>query len=176
MDLAARINHSIRDVKNFPKEGILFKDITPILKDTALTHDIAQALSKQASECAPDVVVAMESRGFWFGMLISQILNIPFVPIRKLGKLPYETFSYSYELEYGKATLEIHKDGISKGQRVLVHDDILATGGTAVAAAELIKLEQGVPVGFFFISELQFLQGREKLQHYTHNIFALTRY
>lgn len=176
MLLSEKINESIREIKNFPKQGIYFKDITPILKNPALTNEIAEELSNRVRHLNLNAIACIESRGFWFGVLMSQKLNIPFIPIRKLGKLPYETNSFTYELEYGKATMEIHTDAIQKGWKVLIHDDLLATGGTASAAAELILMQQGIVAGFAFVLDLSFLDGGEKIKKYSENISSLVTY
>jgi adenine phosphoribosyltransferase len=171
-----RIKKAIREVKNFPKEGIMFKDLTPILKDFALCTEITDKICEQIAPSKPDAIAGIESRGFWFGMLIAQKLKIPFIPIRKLGKLPYETTSFSYSLEYGTATMEMHTDAIKKGWKVIIHDDLLATGGTAVAAAELIKMQAGEVVGFAFVVELSFLGAKERLNKYVENTISLASY
>ena len=171
-----RIKNTIREVKDFPKQGIYFKDITPLLKDPILCNEIAQQICEKVKALNPDAVACIESRGFWFGILIAQKLNIPFIPVRKLGKLPYETVSYTYELEYGKASMEIHIDAIKKGWKVLVHDDLLATGGTASAAAELIQMQGGIVAGFAFVVNLSFLSGDTKIASYSENIFSLVNY
>ncbi|MEQ9009509.1 MAG: adenine phosphoribosyltransferase, partial [Ekhidna sp.] len=137
MDLQQRIKDTIRDVPDFPKPGIVFKDITPLLQDVKLSADITEAFADYWKSFPIDAIVGIESRGFIWGNAMAQKLGVPFVPVRKKGKLPADTFSYKYDLEYGSAEVEIHKDGIKAGQKVLVHDDLLATGGTAVAAAEL---------------------------------------
>lgn len=164
MTIEQRIKDAIRDIKDFPKAGIYFKDITPILKDYQLCDDIATALADRYKDEKPDAIASIESRGFWFGMLMAQKLKIPFIPIRKLGKLPYETMSYTYELEYGKATMEVHKDAFEKDWKVIIHDDLLATGGTAIAACELVKMQQAQVLGFSFVVNLSFLGGNEKLE------------
>ncbi len=171
-----RLQHIIRDVKDFPKPGILFKDITPILTDNALCDDIVEETVKRLAGIKIDVVAGIESRGFLFGFLIAQKLRVPFVPVRKAGKLPYQTVSYSYDLEYGSATIEVHTDAIKKGDNVLIHDDLLATGGTAVAAAELVKILNGNVAAYNFIVELDFLHGRDVLTGYTDNIISLAHY
>jgi adenine phosphoribosyltransferase len=164
-----RLNATIRDVPDFPKPGILFKDITPVFLDWHLCDDIAtDIISKLKTK--PDAVCVVESRGFFIGMLLANKLQIPLVPVRKKGKLPAETRSYSYDLEYGSATLEIHKGVIKKDWKVLIHDDVLATGGTAVAAAELVKAEGGQISGFAFIVDLSFLKGEEKIKKYNAQI------
>ena len=170
-----RLKAGIRDVPDFPQPGILFKDITPIFLDWQLCSDIADALiAKLATK--PDAICVVESRGFFIGMLLAQKLQIPLIPVRKKGKLPAETRAFTYTLEYGTATLEIHKGVIEKGWNVLIHDDVLATGGTAVAAAELAKAEGGQIAGFAFIVELSFLSGKEKISSYTPNIESVISY
>lgn len=139
MTLAEKINDQIRDIVDFPKPGIVFKDITPILSHPKLVTEIVEWFVEKAKKDNIDVIVGVESRGFLFGMMIAEKIGVPFVPVRKQGKLPYETIQYSYELEYGSATMEIHSDAIKAGQKVMIHDDLLATGGTALAAAELVK-------------------------------------
>lgn len=171
-----QLQHIIRDVKDFPKPGILFKDITPILADNRLCDDIVEETIKRLQGVNINVVAGIESRGFLFGFLIAQKLRVPFVPVRKAGKLPYQTVSYSYNLEYGSATIEVHTDAIKKGDNVLIHDDLLATGGTAVAAAELVKMLDGNIAAYNFIVELDFLAGRELLLPYTENIISLTHF
>ena len=161
MTLEEKLKHSIRDVPDFPKPGILFKDITPLLQDVRLSAEITSSLADYWSKYPIDVVVGIESRGFIWGNALAQHMKVPFVPVRKKGKLPADTFSYEYKLEYGTAEVEIHKDAIQSGQKVLIHDDLLATGGTAVAAAELIKKCNGSVVGFSFLVELMFLKGKE---------------
>lgn len=160
MDLSARLKHIIVDVPDFPKPGILFKDITPIFDDPKTCALITQHIVETFPDI--DAIAGIESRGFFWGMLVAQTLEIPFIPIRKAGKLPRPTLSQSYALEYGTATLEIHQDTIQPGTKVLIHDDLLATGGTAVAAAQLIN-QVGHCVGFSFLVELAFLGGRQGL-------------
>lgn len=176
MNLQERIIETIRDVPDFPKPGIMFKDITPLLKDVKLSSDITDAFANHWAEFKIDVIVGIESRGFIWGNSLAQKMKIPFVPIRKKGKLPAETYSFKYDLEYGSAEVEIHKDGIKNGQRILVHDDLLATGGTAVAAAELIKISGGEVAGFSFLVELGFLNGAENLEQYDAEIHSLVKY
>ncbi len=163
MSLTEKIKANIRDVPDFPKPGILFKDITPLLQNVQLSHEITKALTVAWEDLAIDAVVGIESRGFIWGNAMAQEMKVPFVPVRKKGKLPAETFSYTYDLEYGSAEVEIHKDALQKGMNVLVHDDLLATGGTAKAAAELIKMSGGKVIGFSFLVELSFLNGKEVL-------------
>ncbi|MEQ6168886.1 adenine phosphoribosyltransferase [Ekhidna sp. MALMAid0563] len=176
MNLRQRIIDSIRDVPDFPKPGIVFKDITPLLKDVQLSADITDALADYWKDHELDVIVGIESRGFIWGNALAQKLNIPFVPVRKKGKLPAETHSFAYDLEYGSAEVEIHKDSILKGHRALIHDDLLATGGTAVAAAELVKMAGGEVAGFSFLVELGFLNGKAPLDKYTNHIHAIVSY
>ena len=153
----------IREIPDFPSQGILFKDITPLLKDASAMRAALDALTDLVGNQDIDIVVGMESRGFLFGPLLAQRFNAAFVPVRKPGKLPALTTSISYDLEYGSDTLEIHTDGIQKGQKVLVHDDILATGGTARATCELIERLGGDIVQCNFLIELGFLKGVERL-------------
>lgn len=164
----------IRSVPDFPIEGILFYDITTLLKDpAALKASIDQVVARYQGE-GIDVVVGMESRGFIFGMPVAYQLGVGFVPIRKPGKLPAETISESYDLEYGTNTLEIHIDAIEKGQKVLVVDDLLATGGTAQATCKLVEKLGGQVASIAFIIELNFLSGRDKLKDY--EVFSLIQY
>jgi adenine phosphoribosyltransferase len=153
MNITDKIKNVIRDIKDFPKEGIVFKDITPILLDPKLCKEIVDEFVKGLEELKPDAIACVEARGFFFGTLIAQRLQIPFIPIRKQGKLPYETVSHSYDLEYGSATIEMHEDAVKRGWKVLLHDDLLATGGTASAAAELVTKKGGEVVGFSFLVE-----------------------
>lgn len=153
----------IRDVKNFPKEGVLFKDITPLLKDSKAFKKATEELLKSLGDIKVDKVVGVESRGFFFSPLLAVALNAGFVPVRKPGKLPFTTHKEVYSLEYAKDILEIHVDGIEKGERVLIHDDVLATGGTAAAVCNLIERMGGVIVQCNFLIELDFLKGRDKL-------------
>jgi len=156
----------IRDVPNFPKEGVLFKDITLLLQNPNALKETTSALFELLEGQKIDKVVGMESRGFIFGPLLAQKLNAGFVPIRKPGKLPSETLSETYDLEYGTDTLEIHFDAIKKGDKVLVHDDVLATGGTANAACKLIERLGGEIVQCNFLIELIFLNGVSKVEDY----------
>ena len=154
----------IRAVPNFPIEGILFYDITTLLKDPAALRETIDRLTHHYQDKHIDLIAGMESRGFIFGMPLAYRLGVGFVPIRKPGKLPAEKISETYELEYGHNTLEIHLDAIEKGQRVLVVDDLLATGGTAKASCNLIEKLGGEVVGLAFIVELSFLNGRKKIR------------
>lgn len=168
-----RLKEAIRDVADFPKPGIMFKDITPILNDNTLCDDIVDETVKRLQGIKIDAVAGIESRGFLFGFLLAQKLRVPFIPVRKAGKLPYQTIAYTYNLEYGTATIEVHTDALKPGDNVLIHDDLLATGGTAIAAAELVKQLGGIVAGYSFIVELEFLNGRENLVHYTDNVVSL---
>jgi adenine phosphoribosyltransferase len=153
----------IRDIADFPKEGIIFRDITTLLIDPDAYKKALEELVNLTNGIEVDKVVAIESRGFFFGPQIASILNVGFVPIRKPGKLPYGTISQEYELEYGTNKLEIHSDAIKKGDRVIVHDDVLATGGTAQAACKLVEKLGGVVVQCNFLLEIPFLNGRDLL-------------
>ena len=161
--LATRL---IRDVKDFPKAGIVFKDITPVLYDAAAFQEVIDRMLEYGRALNVDVVAGIESRGFIFGTPLALALNAGFVPVRKLGKLPGETVRVEYALEYGTNTVEMQKGAIKPGQRVLVVDDLLATGGTSAAAAELIEKLGGQVAGMVFMVELGFLNGRECLSGY----------
>ena len=157
-----RARRLVRDVANFPKPGILFKDVTPLLKDHQALRDVTLALA-EPWRGSVDIVAGMESRGFIFGTALAQELGVGFIPIRKKGKLPFKTESIHYGLEYGSDQLEIHLDACSPGQRVLICDDLIATGGTAAATAQLIERVGGVVAGFAFVIELVELGGRAHL-------------
>ena len=164
----------IREVPDFPVPGILFYDITTLLKDKRGFATLIDALSEHYIDQEIDLVLGMEARGFIFGPAVAYRLNAGFVPIRKPKKLPAATASISYELEYGKNTLEIHRDAIAHGQRVVIVDDLLATGGTAQATVSLAESLGAKVVGCGFVVELDFLRGREKLAKY--NVFSLLHY
>jgi adenine phosphoribosyltransferase len=170
------IKQAIRTIPDFPKKGIDFKDITPILLDMGLCNEILNEFLQRLNGMKFDYLCAIESRGFFFGTLLANKLNIPFVPIRKEGKLPGDTARFHYDLEYGSATIEIHKDIIHQGASVLLHDDLLATGGTAFAAAELIKSLGGKVEAISFLVNLSFLDGKKKLKSITDNIIYLAEY
>lgn len=153
----------IRDIPDFPKPGILFKDITPLLGNPGALHGAIEDMAKPYMQSHIDLVVGIESRGFMFGPGVAYHLGCGFGPVRKPGKLPYDTHEVSYALEYGSDTLEIHIDAIHPGSRVLIIDDLLATGGTAGATKELVEKVGGVIVGFSMVVELGFLNGRDKL-------------
>lgn len=161
-----KIENYIRDIQGFPKEGILFKDITPLLNDPIARTECLNILLESLKGQKIDKVVGAESRGFFFGMLLANELNAGFIPVRKPKKLPFEIISASYELEYGFDSLEMHIDAIQKGDRVLIHDDVLATGGTARAVCELVEKLGGEIVQCNFLMELSFLKGREKIKNY----------
>jgi adenine phosphoribosyltransferase len=162
-ELAERIDAAIRDVPDFPKPGILFKDITPVLADAQLMRDITQEMMTFARAVDAQVIVGMESRGFLFGVPLAMEMGLPFAPARKPGKLPYKTVGFEYELEYGTNRLELHIDAMQPGERVLIVDDLLATGGTADATARIVRELGGVVAGFAFLVELDFLSGRKAL-------------
>ncbi|RED93866.1 adenine phosphoribosyltransferase [Marinoscillum furvescens] len=162
-DITQKLEQTIRDIPDFPKPGIVFKDITPVLANPEISKAVSEAFLNYWKKAQIDVIVGIESRGFMYGLPLAQGLDVPFVPVRKVGKLPYTTIRHSYDLEYGSAEVEIHTDAIAPGQRVLIHDDLLATGGTAAAAAELIRKIGGEVVGYSFLVELAFLNGRAKL-------------
>ena len=168
------IASKVRDVTDFPKKGIVFKDITPILSDIKTLRLSVTEMAAPYVDLDIDVVVGIESRGFIFGAPIAEILGCSFVPVRKPGKLPAKTKSVSYELEYGKDSLEIHEDAIHAGQKILIVDDLLATGGTAEATCKLVNKLKGNMLGFTVLIELEFLKGREKLKQY--NVHSLVKY
>lgn len=163
--LVQKIKNAVREVADFPKPGILFKDITPILHDQQLCDEIIDEFIERIKSKKIDAVVGIESRGFLFGFALANRLNVPFILIRKAGKLPYKSISHKYDLEYGSAIMEMHEDEIEPGWNVLVHDDLLATGGTAVAAAKLIQMQKGNVAGFVFIVELEFLKEKRNFLH-----------
>lgn len=153
----------IRDVEDFPIEGIVFKDITPLLQAPAAFNTAIDQMLEQVSKVDYDVIAAPDARGFIFGVPMALRVGVPFVPIRKPGKLPYSTVGYDYELEYGSDRLEMHIDAVPSGQRVLLVDDLLATGGTISACGELIRKQGGMVAAYSFLIELGFLEGRSKL-------------
>ena len=174
--LEQKIKNAIRDVPDFPKKGILFKDITPLFQHPDLCKEVIDAFSAKVGKLNIDAVAGIESRGFMMGFALAQKLNVPFVLIRKSGKLPYQTIAYEYTLEYGSAKIEMHVNDIKPNWNVLIHDDLLATGGTAFAAAELIKMQKGTIAGFAFILGLNFLNGKEKLKIHSKNSITLAEY
>jgi adenine phosphoribosyltransferase len=161
------LSEQIRSVPDFPKPGIVYKDITPLLNDKYLLEQTSRMLSTPFRGQKIDYVAGLESRGFLFGTNLAQDLHAGFIPVRKANKLPAETVSVEYELEYGRDSLEIHKDSLQPGDNVLIHDDLIATGGTARAASELIKKLGGNIVGYSFVMEIEQLNGREILEENT---------
>ena len=156
----------IRDVADFPQPGVLFKDITTLLREPVAFRGVVDFFAKHYHDHALDVVAGIESRGFIFGAPLAYVLGVAFVPIRKFGKLPAERVEEAYELEYGTATIEIHRDAITPGARVLIVDDLLATGGTMRASCNLVERLGGQVVGLAFLAELTFLNGRQRLAEY----------
>ncbi len=169
-----RAEELVRDVPDFPKPGILFKDVTPVMQDYAALKEVVEKLAEWAREKKPDAIVGIEARGFIFGVPIALALGLGFVPLRKLGKLPFNRVAEEYALEYGTNTVEMHSDSIKLGQKVIIIDDLLATGGTAAAAGRLVERLGGKVVGFGFLAELEFLEGRKVLSAY--EIESLMRY
>lgn len=168
------LKKAIRDVPDFPKKGIIFKDITTLLQDRALFKKAVNLLCEQFKDKNIDVIASIESRGFILGAAMAYELDTGFVPVRKGGKLPHKTYSATYELEYGEDTLEIHQDAAGKGTRVLIIDDLLATGGTLGAVIDLVKKTGAEIAGIGFLIELTFLKGREKNRGY--DIFSLIKF
>ncbi|GAC1401363.1 MAG: adenine phosphoribosyltransferase [Ktedonobacteraceae bacterium] len=169
-----RLEDRIRDIQDFPQQGVLFKDITPLLQDSLAFRAAIDRLAAHYAGAGIQTVVGVESRGFIFGAPLAYQLNCGFVPVRKFGKLPSETVSVEYALEYGTNVVEIHKDAIQPGERVLIVDDLLATGGTVSAAIELVEKLGGHIAGVAFLVELTFLKGRDQLRG--HDVFALIKY
>lgn len=163
MEITA-IESTVRDIPDFPKEGIVFKDITPVLACPKTFRATVEKMCAPYQDAKIDKIVALDARGFIFGSAMAYELNAGITPVRKAGKLPYDTKSYSYDLEYGSATLEIHTDAIEAGEYVLIIDDLLATGGTAEAAIELVEQQGANIVSVDFFMELSFLNGRDKLK------------
>jgi adenine phosphoribosyltransferase len=172
--MAVDLKAKIRDVPDFPKPGVVFKDIMPLLGDAAALTEAVDRLAEWAAPRKPDLVLGAEARGYITGGALACRLGCGFIPARKPGKLPWHTVAAKYALEYGFDQLEVHADSVKPGQRVLVHDDVLATGGTAKATAELVEQLGGVVVGLPFIIELTFLEGRGKLVGY--DVFSLIEY
>ena len=164
----------IRDIPDFPKKGIIFKDITTLLKDKEAFKKTINLLAKNYKDEHIDFVIAVEARGFIFGAALAYKLNAGFIPVRKKGKLPYKTKNITYSLEYGTDTLEIHEDAIPENARVLIVDDLLATGGTIRAVADLVKEQKALIVGLAFVVELRFLKGKEKLQDF--DLYSAIKY
>lgn len=174
--LSNQVKNTIRNIPDFPKKGIIFRDISPVLKDATLCKAIVQNIKGRYSHQPPDVVSGIESRGFLFGILLAEAFGVPFVLVRKKGKLPYKTIAQTYDLEYGKASIEMHIDAIKPGQKVMIHDDLLATGGTAQGAAQLVQKLKGEIHSFTFLVELDALQGRSPLEKYKVDIHSLVHY
>ncbi len=166
--------HYIRDIKNFPEPGVIFKDISPLLKDSAAFKAATEAILTMIGDQKVDKVIGIESRGFFFAPLLASYLNAGFIPVRKIGKLPADKISRTYALEYGNDTVEIHSDSIQQGDLIVVHDDVLATGGTARATCDLVEALGGQVVQCNFLLEIEFLKGREKLNGY--QIRSLVQY
>ncbi len=170
-EVAERVRQSLREYPDFPRPGILFRDVMPLFRDHALFSDVIEVFAERAGAVGAEKIAAIESRGFLFGVPLGLRLGIPIVPVRKQGKLPGDTVAAEYELEYGNAHLELQADAVGPGERVLIIDDLLATGGTAAAAASLIEELGGTVAGFQVLVELAALPGREAMNSY--NIFAL---
>ncbi|MBL7953681.1 MAG: adenine phosphoribosyltransferase [Flavobacteriales bacterium] len=175
-ELENKLKATIRAVPDFPKPGILFRDITPVLEDASLCNAALDGFRLALADRRIDAIAGIESRGFLFGMPLAMALNIPFVTVRKKGKLPWKTVSHKYDLEYGSAEVEMHVDSVKPGMRVMVHDDLLATGGTAAAAAELIQKQGGTVAAFSFLIELSFLNGMDRLKPYGAEVVRLVTY
>lgn len=168
------LKSKIREVSDFPKKGVSFKDITPVLEDPKCFKQIIDLFAREFKNKNVEKIVAIDARGFLLASALAYKLGAGIVIARKKGKLPYKTIVCEYDLEYGKETLEIHKDSIKKGEKVLIIDDVLATGGTAGAAAKLVSKLKGNIIGIGFLTELSFLNGRKKLKKY--NVFSLIKY
>lgn len=164
MTLEQRIKASIRDVQDYPKPGIVFKDITPVLSDPDLLRAVAKEMANHFRSRKIDAIAAVEARGFILGGILAHELGCSFLPVRKVGKLPFTTLSEKYTLEYGTAAIEMHVDAVKRRWNVLIHDDLLATGGTAGAAGRLVKQSGGVVAGFSFLINLSFLPGYTRLE------------
>ncbi len=173
-DLANRVKSLVRDVRDFPKKGIVFKDITPVLQDATVFTRIVGALEAYGRKRGTELVAGIESRGFLFGAAVAARLEVGLIPIRKKDKLPWRTVKQSYDLEYGKDTIEMHKDAVAKGQRVLIVDDVLATGGTMVGACKLVEKVGGIVAGGAVLIELTFLNGLKKLKE--RDFFSVVQY
>lgn len=171
-----RLKAAIRDVPDFPKPGILFRDITPVLEDPVLSRMVVDGFVDALDGRRIDAIAGIESRGFLFGMPLALKLGVPFITVRKKGRLPYRTVSHKYDLEYGTAEIEMHEGALRPGMNVLVHDDLLATGGTALAGAELIRSQGASVAGFCFLIELSALGGAGRLGAYHTDIIRLVTY
>src|SRR5215831_15280976 len=164
MHLEEELKPLLRDVPDFPKPGVLFKDITPLLSSPSVRRNVVKTVADHFSTKDIHALAAVEARGFVFGSLIAQELNIPFIPVRKAGKLPFDKITEEYALEYGHATIEMHSDAFPRGCRVLLHDDLLATGGTATAAGRMVQQLGGIVAGYSFVINLSFLPGEQLLK------------
>ncbi|MEN9291047.1 MAG: hypothetical protein RLZZ357_890 [Bacteroidota bacterium] len=176
MTIEQQLKAVIRDVPDFPKPGILFKDISTIMLDAKVSNAVLDHLVAYYQDKGLDAIAGIESRGFLFGYPLAMRLGLPFVLIRKEGKLPYDKIKHAYELEYGSAVIEMHADAVEPGQRVLIHDDLLATGGSAAAAATLIERAGATVAGFSFLVALDFLEGDKVLQKFNDESYALVHY
>ncbi len=174
--IEVNIKSAIMDVHDYPKPGIIYKDITPIFQNAVLSNSILDELVDKCRNAGIEGVAGLESRGFLFGMPLALRLGVPFILMRKKDKLPRARHSMSYELEYGHNVIEMHTDAISVGQRIHIHDDVLATGGTAAAAGRLVELAGGQVAGFSFLTELEFLKGRNALTQFSGSILTLATY
>jgi len=174
--ISKKIKDIIRSVSDFPKKGIDFKDITPLLLNPKISDEIVNEFINKLSHINVDAIVGVESRGFLFGFLLANKMGIPFIPIRKAGKLPSKTISVAYELEYGVSEIEIHIEDIQPGWNILIHDDLLATGGTALASCQLIEEANAKIAAFAFVVSLDFLNAKDKLIKYSKNIISLVEY
>lgn len=174
--LISQIKSLIRDVPDFPKPGILFKDITPLFANAKLCSAIVDEFIVRLASKKVDAIVGVESRGFLFGILLANKMGIPFILVRKKGKLPFKTISHEYELEYGTAHMEMQVGDIQPNWNVVIHDDLLATGGTAAATAHLIASQQASVSAYAFLVELKFLNGRQKINPHSQNIISLVEY
>ena len=163
MTTSEQLKQYVRDVRDFPQPGIIFRDITPLLARKEIFREVVDMMSKRWTQTGPDLVAAIEARGFIPGAAIAVKLNAGFVPIRKVGKLPWKTISEAYQLEYGTDQLQIHSDAVEPGQKVLIVDDLLATGGTVQGTIELVERLKGDVIGLAFLVELEFLHGRDRL-------------
>jgi adenine phosphoribosyltransferase len=176
MTIEQQLKAVIRDVPDFPKPGILFKDISTIMLDSKISNAVLDHLVAYYESKELNAVAGIESRGFLFGYPLAMRLGLPFILIRKEGKLPYEKIKHAYELEYGSAVIEMHADAVLPGQRVLIHDDLLATGGSAAAAATLIERAGAEVAGFSFLVALDFLDGENILKKFNENCYSLVHY
>jgi len=174
--ISKKIKDIIRSVSDFPKKGIDFKDITPLLLNPNISDEIVNEFINKLSHINIDAIVGVESRGFLFGFLLANKMGIPFIPIRKAGKLPLKTISVAYELEYGVSEIEIHIEDIQPGWNILIHDDLLATGGTALASCQLIEEANAKIAAFAFVVSLDFLNAKDKLIKYSKNIISIVEY